>query len=85
MGILSWIVLGAVAGWIASLLVNRAGEGFLPDILLGIAGGLLGGWAFSAMGFTGVTGFNAWSLFVAIIGAVVLLVLYHTLIRRPNV
>ena len=85
MGILSWIVLGAIAGWIASLIVNRAGEGVIVDILLGIAGGLIGGWVFNAMGSTGVTGFNVWSLFVAIIGAVILLVLYHALIRRPNV
>ena len=85
MGILSWIVLGASAGWIASLIVNRAGEGVIVDILLGIAGGLIGGWVFNAMGSTGVTGFNFWSLFVAIIGAVILLVLYHALIRRPNV
>jgi uncharacterized membrane protein YeaQ/YmgE (transglycosylase-associated protein family) len=85
MGILSWIVLGAIAGWIASLIVNRAGEGVIVDILLGIAGGLIGGWVFNAMGSTGVTGFNFWSLFVAIIGAVILLVLYHALIRRPNV
>jgi uncharacterized membrane protein YeaQ/YmgE (transglycosylase-associated protein family) len=83
MGILSWLILGAIAGWIASLMVNRAGEGLIIDILLGIAGGLLGGWTFAALGWTGVTGFNLWSLFVAVIGAVILLVLYHTLIRRP--
>jgi len=85
MGILSWIVLGAIAGWIASLIVSRAGDGLFVDIILGIAGGLIGGWVFNAMGSTGVTGFNFWSLFVAIIGAVILLVLYHALIRRPNV
>jgi len=73
MGILSWIVLGAIAGWIASLIVNRAGDGVLVDIFLGIAGGLIGGWVFRAMGSTGFTGFNVWSLFVPIIRSGVLL------------
>jgi uncharacterized membrane protein YeaQ/YmgE (transglycosylase-associated protein family) len=85
MGILSWLILGGIAGWIGSLLVNKSGEGLAIDILLGVVGGLIGGWIFAAMGWTGVTGFNLWSLFVAVIGAVVLLLLYHTLIRRPNI
>jgi uncharacterized membrane protein YeaQ/YmgE (transglycosylase-associated protein family) len=85
MGILSWLILGGIAGWIGSLLVNKSGEGLALDILLGVVGGLIGGWIFAALGWTGVTGFNLWSLFVAVIGAVVLLVLYHTLIRRPNI
>jgi uncharacterized membrane protein YeaQ/YmgE (transglycosylase-associated protein family) len=82
MGILSWIVLGAIAGWIGSLLVNRSGEGLFRDIVLGIVGGIVGGWIFSAVGSTGVTGFNLWSLFVAVIGAVVVLVLYHAIFSR---
>ena len=82
MGILSWIVLGAVAGWIGSLIVNRTGEGLFRDILLGIVGGIVGGWMFAAAGSTGVTGFNLWSLFVAVVGAVVVLVLYHAIFRR---
>jgi uncharacterized membrane protein YeaQ/YmgE (transglycosylase-associated protein family) len=57
MGILSWIILGGFAGWIASLLVNKTGEGFFLNILLGIVGGTIGGWAFGALGWTGVTGF----------------------------
>jgi uncharacterized membrane protein YeaQ/YmgE (transglycosylase-associated protein family) len=85
MSILSWLVLGGIAGWIAGLLVNKSGEGLVLDIILGIVGGIIGGWAFTAMGSTGVTGFNLWSLFVAVLGAVVLLLLYHALIRRPNV
>ncbi len=85
MGILSWIVLGAIAGWLASMFVNRTGEGLFRDIVLGIVGGVVGGWVFAAMGSTGVTGFNLWSLFVAVIGAVVVLVLYHALVRRRNV
>jgi uncharacterized membrane protein YeaQ/YmgE (transglycosylase-associated protein family) len=84
MGILSWIVLGAIAGWLASMFVNKTGEGLFLDIVLGIIGGVVGGWIFAAMGSTGVTGFNLWSLFVAVIGAVVILVLYHALFRRSR-
>jgi uncharacterized membrane protein YeaQ/YmgE (transglycosylase-associated protein family) len=83
-GILSWIVLGAIAGWIGSMLVNRTGEGLFRDIVLGIVGGVVGGWIFAALGSTGVTGFNLWSLFVAVVGAVVVLALYHAVIRRSH-
>lgn len=82
MGILSWIILGAIAGWLGSMLVNKSGEGLLRDIVLGIVGGFVGGWIFSALGSTGVTGFNLWSLFVAVVGAVVVLVLYHAVFGR---
>jgi len=82
MGFLSWIVLGAIAGWIGSMLVNRTGEGLFRDILLGIVGGLVGGWLFQAVGSTGVTGFNVWSLLVAVIGSVIVLMLYHAI--RPQ-
>ena len=85
MGILSWIILGAIAGWLASMFINKTGEGLFRDIVLGIIGGVVGGWVFAAMGSTGVTGFNLWSLFVAVIGAVIVLVLYHALVRRGNV
>ena len=79
MSILAWIVLGGIAGWIGSLLVNKTGEGLLRDILLGVVGAFIGGWVFSAAGSTGVTGFNLWSLLVAVIGSVIFLVLYHAL------
>lgn len=82
MGILSWIVLGAIAGWLASLFVNKTGEGLFRDIILGIVGGVVGGWIFAAAGSTGVTGFNLWSLFVAVVGAVVVLVIFHAIRRR---
>jgi uncharacterized membrane protein YeaQ/YmgE (transglycosylase-associated protein family) len=82
MGILSWIVLGGIAGWIGSILINRTGEGVFRDIVLGIVGGIIGGWIFAALGSTGVTGFNLWSLFVAVVGAVVILSLYHAIVRR---
>ena len=83
MSFLGWIVLGALAGWIGSMIVNRTGEGLLRAIVLGIVGGLVGGWLFAAMGSTGVTGFNVWSLFVAVIGSVIVLMLYHA-IARPH-
>jgi uncharacterized membrane protein YeaQ/YmgE (transglycosylase-associated protein family) len=82
MGIFSWIVLGAIAGWIGSMMVNRQGEGLFLDIVLGIVGALVGGWMFAALGSTGVTGFNLWSLAVAVVGSVVVLWLYHTFSRH---
>jgi uncharacterized membrane protein YeaQ/YmgE (transglycosylase-associated protein family) len=85
MSILAWIVLGGISGWIASLIVNKTGEGLLRDILLGIVGAFAGGWLFTTFGSTGVTGFNLWSGFVAVVGGVVVLVLYHALIRRPTI
>ena len=81
MSILAWIVLGLVAGFIGSKIVNKSGEGLFLDIILGIVGGVVGGWLFEFFGKTGVTGFNLYSMFVAIIGAVVVLLVYHT-IRR---
>jgi uncharacterized membrane protein YeaQ/YmgE (transglycosylase-associated protein family) len=81
MSIIAWIVLGLIAGFIGSKLVNRQGEGFFLDIILGIVGAVIGGWLFSLFGMHGVTGLNIYSLIVAIIGAVVFLVIYHA-IRR---
>ena len=75
------IVLGLVAGFIGSKLVNKTGEGFFLDIMLGIVGAVVGGWLFSAFGAAGVTGVNVYSLLVAIVGSVVLLVAYHALRR----
>ena len=81
MSIIGWIVLGAIAGWLGSLIVNRTGEGLFRDILLGIIGGIVGGWIFTAFGSTGVNGFNLWSLLVAVIGSVIVLTVYHALVR----
>jgi uncharacterized membrane protein YeaQ/YmgE (transglycosylase-associated protein family) len=81
MSILAWIVLGLVAGFIGSKLVNKTGEGLILDIGLGIVGAIVGGWLFSVFGMSGVTGLNLYSLVVAVIGAVVFLVVYHA-IRR---
>ncbi len=84
MSILAWIVLGLIAGFIASHVVNKRGEGVLRDILLGIVGALVGGWLFHAFGMAGVTGFDAYSLIVAVVGAVVVLVLYHAIVGRRS-
>jgi uncharacterized membrane protein YeaQ/YmgE (transglycosylase-associated protein family) len=82
MSIIGWIVLGLIAGFIASKIVNRAGSGVFMDILLGIVGALVGGFIFNVFGAVGVTGFNLYSMIVAVIGAVVLLLIYHALFGR---
>jgi len=82
MSFVVWIVLGLIAGFIASKLVNKSGEGMLLDILLGVVGAVLGGWLFNAFGMQGVTGLNVYSVAVAVIGATVFLVAYHTLTTR---
>jgi uncharacterized membrane protein YeaQ/YmgE (transglycosylase-associated protein family) len=81
MSILAWIVLGLIAGFIGSKIVNKSGEGIVMDIVLGIVGALLGGWLFERFGQAGVSGLNLYSLLVAVVGAVVLLVVYH-MVRR---
>jgi uncharacterized membrane protein YeaQ/YmgE (transglycosylase-associated protein family) len=82
MGILAWIVLGLIAGFIGSKIVNHTGSGILMDIVLGVVGALVGGFVFSMFGAAGVTGFNIYSMLVAVVGAVVVLWLYHMLIGR---
>jgi uncharacterized membrane protein YeaQ/YmgE (transglycosylase-associated protein family) len=82
MSILGWLVLGLIAGFIASKLVNKSGEGLILDIILGIVGAVVGGFLFSLVGAAPVTGFNLYSMFVAVVGAVVVLLVYHALIRR---
>jgi uncharacterized membrane protein YeaQ/YmgE (transglycosylase-associated protein family) len=81
MSFLAWIVLGLLAGFIGSKIVNKSGEGIIVDILLGIVGALVGGWLFNTFGAAGVSGLNLYSLLVAVVGAVVLLIIYHA-IRR---
>jgi len=82
MSILAWIVLGLISGFIASKLVNKTGEGVILDIVLGIVGAVVGGWLFHAFGESGVTGLNLYSMLVAVVGAVVVLILYHALFNR---
>jgi uncharacterized membrane protein YeaQ/YmgE (transglycosylase-associated protein family) len=81
MSFLAWIVLGLLAGFIGSKIVNKQGEGLTLDILLGIVGAIAGGWLFNTFGAAGVTGLNLYSLVVAVIGSVVLLVAYHAIKR----
>ena len=81
MSILAWIVLGLIAGFVGSKFVNKSGEGIVLDIVLGIVGAVIGGWLFNRFGASGVTGLNLYSLLVAVIGSVVLLVVFHA-IRR---
>ncbi|HLO76117.1 MAG TPA: GlsB/YeaQ/YmgE family stress response membrane protein [Magnetospirillum sp.] len=84
MSILAWLVLGLIAGFIASKIVNKSGQGLLLDIVIGIVGAMIGGALFNTLGGVGVTGFNLWSLFVAVIGAVIALLLYHAVARRSR-
>ena len=82
MSIIGWIVLGLIAGFIASKIVNKTGEGVFLDIILGIVGALVGGFLFAQFGAEGVTGFNLYSMFVAVIGAIVVLLIYHAVVGR---
>jgi uncharacterized membrane protein YeaQ/YmgE (transglycosylase-associated protein family) len=83
MGWLAWIVIGALAGWLASIAMKTNREqGLLLDIVVGIVGAMIGGFVFNALGIGGVTGFNIWSLFVAFIGAVILLAILRAVTGR---
>jgi uncharacterized membrane protein YeaQ/YmgE (transglycosylase-associated protein family) len=85
MSIIGWIVLGLIAGFIASKIVNKQGEGLILDILLGVVGAVVGGYLFSMFGATGVDGLNIYSMFVAVVGAVVVLLIYHAVTGRRTV
>jgi len=82
MGIIAWLVLGLIAGFIASKVVNKTGEGLILDIVLGIVGAVVGGWLFTRLGYAGVTGFNIYSMLVAVVGAILVLLIYHMVVRR---
>ena len=81
MSFVAWIVLGLLAGFIGSKIVNKRGEGLLLDIILGIVGAIVGGWLFTLFGASGVTGLNLYSIAVAVVGAIAVLLVYHA-IRR---
>ncbi len=81
MSILAWLILGLIAGFLGSKIVNKTGEGIILDIVLGIIGAVVGGWLFARFGAAGVSGLNLYSLLVAVVGSVVVLVLYHA-VRR---
>lgn len=81
MSFLTWIVLGLLAGFIGSKIVDKRGGGLLLDIVLGVVGAIAGGWLFNMFGASGVTGLNLYSLLVAVAGAILVLVLYHAIQR----
>ena len=82
MSFIAWIVLGLVAGFIASKIVNKTGEGVVLDIVLGVIGAFVGGYLFRTFGMAGVSGVNLYRILVSVVGAVVVLLVYHALIRR---
>jgi uncharacterized membrane protein YeaQ/YmgE (transglycosylase-associated protein family) len=81
MSIFAWIILGLVAGYIGSKVVNKRGEGLILDIVLGIVGATVGGWLFRSLGASGVTGLNVYSLVVAVVGAILVLLVYRAFRR----
>jgi uncharacterized membrane protein YeaQ/YmgE (transglycosylase-associated protein family) len=85
MSIIGWIILGLIAGFIASKIVNKTGEGIIGDIVLGVIGAVVGGWLFAQFGAGGVNGFNLYSMFVAVIGAVIVLFIYHAIVGRRTI
>ena len=82
---IGWVVLGLISRFIASKIVNRQGEGLILDIVLGIVGAIVGGYFFSLFGAQGVSGVNIYSMFVAVVGAIVVLVIYHSVTGRRTV
>jgi len=80
MSFLAWIVLGLISGFVASKIVTKSGSGAVMDVLLGIVGAVVGGWLFNTIGHLGVTGVNLYSILVAVVGAVIVLIIYHALV-----
>jgi len=89
MGIIAWLILGLVAGFIASKIINKSGEGLIMDIVLGVIGAVVGGFIVSKIpmlsnlfGQSGVSGLNIPSLIIAVLGAILVLLVYHMVVRR---
>jgi len=83
MGIILWIIFGAIAGWIASVVMKTdSSQGTMTDIIMGIIGAIVGGFLMGLVGQSGVTGFNLYSLIVAVIGAVVVIYVGRMLRNR---
>ena len=82
MGVISWIILGLIAGWLAGFFVNKPGSGILLNIALGVIGAVVGGIIMSALGFGGVSGVNIWSIIVSVIGAIVVVWIYNFVVSR---
>jgi uncharacterized membrane protein YeaQ/YmgE (transglycosylase-associated protein family) len=79
MSIFGWLILGLISGFIASKIVYKSGSGFFMDVILGVVGAVVGGYLFNAAGITPITGFNIYSMFVAVVGAVIVLVVWHAI------
>lgn len=84
MSLLGWIFFGLIAGFVASRIVARQGQGCVLNVVLGIVGACVGGFIFNAIGGAGVTGFDLYSMFVAIVGAIVVLLVYHAVTGRSG-
>ncbi|MCB1536385.1 MAG: GlsB/YeaQ/YmgE family stress response membrane protein [Rhodoblastus sp.] len=82
MSVIAWVILGLIAGFIGSKIVNKSGQGFLLDVALGVIGAVVGGFIFNFFGAAGVTGLNIYSLIVAVVGSVVVLWVYHQVAGR---
>jgi uncharacterized membrane protein YeaQ/YmgE (transglycosylase-associated protein family) len=85
MSIIGWLILGLIAGFVASKIVNKTGEGLILDIVLGIVGAVVGGFLFTSFGASPVTGLNIYSMLVAVVGAIVVLVVYHAVVGRRTI
>lgn len=85
MSIIGWLILGLIAGFIASKIINKTGEGIILDIVLGIVGAVVGGFLFSLVEAAPVTGLNVYSMIVAVVGAIVVLVAYHAVMGRRKI
>jgi uncharacterized membrane protein YeaQ/YmgE (transglycosylase-associated protein family) len=84
MSIIGWLILGLIAGFLASKIVNKAGEGLILDIVLGIIGAVVGGFLFTTFGAAPVTGLNIYSMVVAVVGSIVVLFVYHAITGRSR-
>ncbi len=82
MSLLAWLVVGIIAGFLGSKIVNKTGEGLVMDLVLGVVGAFVGGFIFNFFGHSAPTGINLYSIFVATIGAIVVLLIYHAVVRR---
>jgi uncharacterized membrane protein YeaQ/YmgE (transglycosylase-associated protein family) len=84
MSLLGWIFFGLVTGFVASKIVSREGQGCILNVVLGIVGACVGGFIFTSIGGMGITGFNLYSMFVSIVGAIVVLLIFHLVTGRRS-
>jgi uncharacterized membrane protein YeaQ/YmgE (transglycosylase-associated protein family) len=84
MSLIGWIVFGLISGFVASKVVAREGQGCVLNVVLGIVGACVGGFIFNSIGGYGVTGFNLYSMFVAVVGSIVVLIVYHAITGRSG-